>query len=137
MRQIRSQTAFTLIELLIVLAIAGSVSAFVAPELWRTLQRTGERETVRAWGNEILDQRRDLYRQGRSLVVAENQLVNAPGVSGLPPIPSGWLVTRQSALRFLPTGVTRGGTLIFEAPSGREWRLQFAVLDGRMTVSSL
>jgi prepilin-type N-terminal cleavage/methylation domain-containing protein len=137
MRQTRSQTGFTLIELLIVLAIAGSVSAFVAPDLWRTLQRTGEKQTVRAYGNEILDQRRELYRQGRSLVIAENQLVNAAADSGLPPIPSGWLVSYQSALRFLPTGVTRGGTLIFEAPSGREWSLQFAVLDGRMTVSGL
>ncbi len=137
MLQRHSQTAFTLIELLIVLAIVGTVSAFVAPNLWRSLERAGERQLVLDYGSETLALRRDLYRRHRSLVVVENQLLDPENTSGFPAPPQGWSISRHTALRFLPSGVCSGGSIVFEAPSGRRWQLAFALLDGRMSVTGV
>ena len=94
----RTQKAFTLIELLVVLAIVTSIGGFVAPNVWRSLQRSAEQQEVRGYGHEIQALRRDLYRRGSVLVVAENRLVVAPESSGLPPLPDNWSASSQSAM---------------------------------------
>ena len=131
------QRAFSLIELLIVLAILGAAGAFVAPNLWQSLQKSSERSAVYDYAHELLALRRDLYQDGRGFNIEENQLVRTSSVPGLPAVPAGWQIASQTSLSFLPNGVCSGGELVFESPSQRRWRLQFAALDARLSVELL
>ena len=128
--------AFSLIELLIVMAILGATGAFVAPNLWQSYQKSSERSAVYAYAHQILALRRDLYQRRRGFNIEENQLVRA-SMPGLPGVPAGWQIESQSPLYFLPNGVCSGGELVFESPSQRRWKLQFAALDARLSVELL
>lgn len=128
---------FSLIELLIVLAIMGAASAFVAPQLWQGYQKSSERAALYTFAKQVLALRRDLYDQQRGLEIAENQLPRGEAIPGLPEVPAGWEVESQTSLSFLPNGVCSGGELVFESPSQRRWRLQFAILDAQPSVELL
>jgi len=134
MQRYNLQRGFTLVELLIVLTVLGAVSAFAAPNLWNSLQRANERREVLGYGSELQALRRELYFSGGSILVEANAL--AKGVAGieLPSVPQGWTVTQNSELSFFATGVTGGGSIRFQAPSGRSWMLTMTQLDGDISV---
>ena len=128
------QLAFSLVELLIVLAILSAVGAFVAPNLWQSYQKSSERSSVYDYAHQILAIRRDYYQQQRGFSLGESQ--GLPKASR-PGLPAGWQIESQSALSFLPNGVCSGGELVFESPSQRRWKLQFAALDAQLSVELL
>ena len=128
---------FTLIELLVVLAIVASIGALIAPDLWKTYQKAVERQTLIALGAEISVLRRQLQLESSSLTIASNELNTGMYNSEFPVIPNDWLVTGNTELFFLPSGLTSGGTINLEAPSGRNWSLVLHPLDGKVTAVAL
>jgi len=128
------RSGFTLIELLVVLSIAATVGALVGPNLWQSYQRANERLLVINYAQEITSLRRGLMKTKRSISVAEDELSIASSNSGLPDLPGGWTIVANTELFFLPTGVTNGGHIAFESPTGRAWRLNLGVLDGKIDV---
>jgi prepilin-type N-terminal cleavage/methylation domain-containing protein len=129
-----SQPGFTLIELLVVLSIAATVGALVGPNLWQSYQRANERLLVINYAREVTAMRRGLMATKRSISVAEDELSIASSKSGLPDLPAGWAIVANTEIFFLPTCVTNGGHLAFESPTGRAWRLNLGVLDGKIDV---
>lgn len=127
--------AFTLIELLIVLAIVGATSAMVAPNLWKSFQRTTERQQVMDYAHQLMALRRQLHLSGNSLQLSNNQLTQKQTIPDLPSVPDGWLISANTPLFFLPTGVTNGGRIIFNSPTGRRWELLLQPLDGQISIS--
>lgn len=130
----RRSSGFTLIELLVVLAIVSTLGALVAPNLWRTYQRSSERLTVIEYGSEIGALRRELMKKRNALSLNEGSLVSNTQKSNFPAPPKGWVVAANSEMLFLPTGVTSGGQIEFESPTGNSWFLIFQPLDGAMDV---
>ncbi len=130
----RNLRAFTLIELLIVLAIVGAVSAMVAPDLWKSYQRSSERQQVMDYAHQLTALRRQLHISGNSLQLAADGLTQKQTASHIPSVPDGWLITNNTAIYFLPTGVTNGGRIVFDSPTGRRWELLLQPLDGQISV---
>lgn len=128
---------FTLVELLVVLAIAAAIGGLVGPDIWRSYQKAGERLTVIQYGEEITALRLGLMNSGHGLTIAENGLVagEGQGQAGLPLPGAGWTVSANSGILLLPTGVTNGGDIHLDSPTGRNWLLKLAALDGKVTVS--
>ncbi len=127
-------TGFTLVELLVVLTITATVGAMVGPDLWSSYQRANERLTVVSFGQELTSIRRDLMKGKQSLSYVEDELAVSSSDSELPTLETGWTVVANSELYFLPNGATNGGNIDFESPTGRTWRLNLAVLDGKIEV---
>ena len=97
---------FSLLELLIVLALLGLVSALVAPRLQRTY------EAIASSGD-----RAEVYRQlerlprlarlaGRAIVVPEG---GAGALAAELALPEGWVVSPLEPLRIEANGLCRGG----------------------------
>ncbi|MCF7980434.1 MAG: type II secretion system GspH family protein [Pseudomonadales bacterium] len=128
--------AFTLIELLVVLAIVSSIGALVAPNLWKSLQRSNERQKVIEFGSNINTLRRELHRAGKSILVPQDELAEHREGNHRLAIAKGWVVTKNSEIFFLPTGVTNGGVVQFEAPSGSRWTLTIRPLDGKLEITA-
>ncbi len=130
------QKAFTLIELMVVLAIVGSVGAMVAPDLWKTYQRANERQQLMDYAHQLKTMRYGLHQQQQSFHISANQLLQADTTlpQALTMTPDSWSITNHTSLYFLPTGVTSGGTINFESPTGRHWSLYLAKLDGKIEI---
>ena len=129
-----SRLGFTLIELLVVLSIAATVGALVGPNLWQSYQRANERLLVINYAQDVTTIRRGLMQSKRSVFIGEDELTMVNSSTGFPEIPTGWTIVANTEIYFLPTGVTTGGHLAFESPTGRAWRLRLGVLDGKIDV---
>lgn len=99
---------FTLLELLIVLALLAMVTALVAPRMERTYQAiagSGERDEVHRQLERLPRIARSL---GRPITVAEGD-VNA--LAARLALPEGWVVTPLEPLRVETNGLCRGSVL--------------------------
>lgn len=99
---------FTLLELLVVLALLAMVTALVAPRMERTYQAiagSGERDEVHRQLERLPRIARGL---GRPITVAEGD-VNA--LAARLALPEGWVVTPLEPLRVEANGLCRGSVL--------------------------
>ncbi|MBT5702949.1 MAG: type II secretion system protein [Gammaproteobacteria bacterium] len=128
------RAGFTLIELLVVLAIAATIGGLVGPNLWQSYQRANERLLVINYAQDVTTVRRGLMQTKRSIFIAEDELTMRKLSAEFPAIPTGWAIVANTELYFLPTGVTTGGQIAFESPTGRRWKLRLGVLDGKADI---
>jgi prepilin-type N-terminal cleavage/methylation domain-containing protein len=99
---------FTLLELLIVLALLAMMTALVAPRMERTypaIAGSGERDEVH---RQIERLPRIARTDGRRILIAEGD-VNA--LAARLDLPEGWIVTPLEAIRVEANGLCRGSTL--------------------------
>ena len=129
-----SQAGFTLIELLVVLAIAATIGGLVGPNLWQSYQRANERLLVINYAQDVTTMRRGLLQSKRSVFIGEDELTMVNSSTGFAEIPTGWTIVANTEIYFLPTGVTTGGEIAFESPTGRGWKLRLGVLDGKADI---
>lgn len=102
----RAARGFTLLELLIVLALIGLMTALVAPRLGRTYEAiagSGEREEVYRQLERLPRMARE---SGRRIEVAEG---DAAGLAGWLSLPEGWTATPLAPLQVQANGVCREG----------------------------
>ena len=129
-----SQRGFTLIELLVVLAIAATIGGLVGPNLWQSYLRANERLLVINYAQDVTTMRRGLMQSKRSVFIGEDELTMVNSSNGFAEIPTGWTIVANTEIYFLPTGVTTGGEIAFESPTGRGWKLRLGVLDGKADI---
>ena len=125
---------FTLIELLVVLAIAATIGGLVGPNLWQSYQRASERLVVINYAQGVTTMRRGLMQSKQSVFIGEDELTMVNPSIGVPEIPTAWAIVANTEIYFLPTGVTTGGQIAFESPTGRGWKLRLGVLDGKADI---
>lgn len=97
---------FTLIEILVVLAIVAAVSAVVGPAAWRALQNAELRGAEADVQAALAALPMAAFAQGRPLVVDADALAGR-----VPSLPAGCRINLPNALRYAPNGMTPGGTV--------------------------
>jgi general secretion pathway protein H len=147
---VKRQQGFTLVELLVVFAIAAMVVAVVPSAYQRMRESTEYRHTVRQIVTDLRSLRNNALvqgKEGRFLVDLERR---AYGVdpSKLQPVPRELTVRvtvagteaaahQISAIRFLPAGGSTGGTVDILRPSGVGTRVRVDWLTGHVDVEAL
>lgn len=121
-RRRRPVRGFTLLEIVLVLALLSLLAALVAPQLLRTYQSVsarGERDAV-------LAQLASLSLRAQALGVAfelsaETAARTLPDGQPLVALPSGWRLATERPIRFNFVGLCSGGTVRLRAPSGEQF----------------
>jgi len=142
-------SGFTLLELLVVLAIAGTLLA-LAPVAYTRFKETSDyRDTVRRMVADLAAARREAAEFGRATAFAVDLQARVFGVEGREAraIPDPLQVRATVAeveyaeakarIRFYPLGNTTGGNIEIRRPSGVGVRLHADWLDGRITLQAL
>lgn len=107
------QAGFTLLEMLVVLAIAGMLAGITLPNLTKMADRarlSSQRQTILS-GVENLGYRS--YSNGKSYT-----LTTLDSTSDAPPfgIPEGWRLKAESPITFAVNGVCSGGVVVLSGP---------------------
>lgn len=107
---------FTLLELLVVMAIIAAISALVGPAGWRLLAAASTRGAQADVHAVLASMPMSAFATGRTLVLNDATISQQ-----LPALPEGCRVIVPAAIRYSPSGMTQGGVV------------QLAC-DGRLTV---
>lgn len=148
-RGARPSRGFTLIELIVVLALAGLLLAVVPMSLSRYKESADYRDTVRRFAALLSEARQTAVSGGKSVAFTVDLAARQYGVEGrhLRDIPEDLtvraivadteLVANVARVRFFPGGNTTGGSFEVVRPSGDGARLRADWLDGRVTIERL
>lgn len=108
---------FTLIEILVVMALLGLASSVVLPGMWRMLEAA---EARGQWAD---------MEASLSALPARRFFAGAPGTldthsfaAWVAPLPEGWVLAIPEPIRFSRSGACSGGTVALTAPSGEQRR---------------
>lgn len=123
----RMPRGFTLIEMLVVMAVLGLASSVVLPGMWRML------EAARARGD-IADMEAAIASlPARRFFAATPATLDRDSFAALvAPLPEGWDLAVPSPIRFATNGVCSGGELTLSAPGGLVLRYRLAPLTCAM-----
>ena len=142
MRCARISSGFSLLELLVVLALLGMVAALVAPGVVRMSLGDPRNTDVSELSDTLAGARLDALRRSTSTVVtlrvAEGGLTAQWGDDArawadwpLAIVDEGQRVFDSAQVRFSATGrADRREIRLLEADTGRMWRIEFAVASG-------
>lgn len=140
---------FTLIELVVVLAIAGMLLAIAPMALQRYREATDYRDTLRTMAAGLAEARNSAVGGGRVTAFSVDLAARQYGVEGRPAreLPDSLVVRATVAetdlannvarIRFFPGGNATGGSIEIVRASGTGARLRTDWLDGRVTIEGL
>ncbi len=123
----RAQQGFTLLEMLVVMAIIGLAAATVVPVLARVVAAVRHNGEVQ----DIVDQLGQLslraYSSGKPLVLSEEtQKAMSPAIVEMP---SGWALSIAQPIHFNAMGLCDGGSVGLVAPDGDVAIMRLAAPD--------
>lgn len=140
---------FTLVELLVVLAIVGALLAVAPVALQRYRESADYRNTLRTIAAGLSEARREAIAGGRVVAFSVDLGGRQYGVDGGPrrELPDGVvvratvadtdLVDNVARIRFYPGGNATGGSIEVIRRSGTGARLRTDWLDGRVSIEGL
>jgi len=140
---------FTLVELLVVLAIAAALLAVAPTALQRYRESTDYRDTLRTIAAGLTEARNTAISGGRVVAFSVDMGGRRYGVDGglkreLPEsvivratVADTDLVDNVARIRFFPGGNATGGSIEVIRPSGTGARLRTDWLDGRVSLERL
>jgi len=143
------ERGFTLVELLVVLAIAGALLAVAPMALQRYRESTDYRDTVRTIAAGLAEARNAAISGGRVVAFSVDLGGRQYGVDGglkreLPQsvqvratVADTDLVGNVARIRFFPGGNATGGSIEVIRPSGTGARVRTDWLDGRVSLEGL
>jgi len=143
------ERGFTLVELLVVLAIAGALLAVAPMALQRYRESTDYRDTVRTIAAGLAEARNAAISGGRVVAFSVDLGGRQYGVDGglkreLPQsvqvratVADTDLVGNVARIRFFPGGNATGGSIEVIRPSGTGARVRTDWLDGRVSLERL
>lgn len=150
MRARRRRAGFTLVELLVALALVGLMLALVPPSLGRLRDAIQYRDTVRAVLSDLRTARQTALIEGRETRFVVDTAQNRFGLVGQPlqalPEPLQmratvasieWSQDRQAAIRFLPQGGATGGSVEVLRPNGDGVRITVDWLSAAVSQTPL
>lgn len=146
----RARGGFTLVELLVVLALAGTLAALVPLAYERLRESAQYRDAVRAVLTDIRQARSRAQSEGREVRFGVDLARRTYGLEGRPPrsLPqplrlratvASIEVTQDQAMsiRFLPDGGATGGSIDIVRPGGAGTRLTVDWLSGAVTQAKI
>jgi general secretion pathway protein H len=143
------ERGFTLVELLVVLAIAGALLAVAPTALQRYRESTDYRDTLRTIAAGLAEARNAAIAGGRVVAFSVDLAARQYGVDGGPKrelpervvvratVADTDLVNDVARIRFFPGGNATGGSIEVIRPSGTGARLRTDWLDGRVSFERL
>jgi len=150
MRARPRRAGFTLVELLVALALVGMMLALVPPSLGRLRDSINYRDTVRAVITDLRAARQIALVEGRETRFLVDTAQHRFGLEGKPlqalPEPLQmratvatieWTPERQAAIRFLPQGGATGGSVDVLRPSGDGVRITVDWLSAAVSQTPL
>jgi general secretion pathway protein H len=143
------ERGFTMVELLVVLAIAGALLAVAPTALQRYRESTDYRDTLRMITAGLTEARHAAISGGRVVAFSVDLGGRQYGLDGglKRELPEGLvvratvadtdLVNNVARIRFFPGGNATGGSIEVIRPSGTGARLRTDWLDGRVSLERL
>lgn len=123
----RAQAGFTLLEMLVVMAIIGLAAATVVPALARVVAAVRHDSEAQ----DIVDQLGQLafraYSSGKAIVLSEAAQKSAR--PAIVEVPSGWVLSIAQPIHFNAMGLCDGGNVAIVAPDGDVTSLRLAAPD--------
>lgn len=139
MVQVNASKGFTLIELIIVMALVIAAAAIITPNLWSTLNRFQEHQAVQDYALSLHKMRYESRKTGQPVhfaavpaAAAEQQAYY--DYQPYPAVNDGWSLERATTMTFLPTGVATVSKQVLRSPSNWLWEIHFHSLDGNFTI---
>jgi general secretion pathway protein H len=148
-RAVATARGFTLLELVIVLAVMGLLLAVAPMALNKYRQTVDYRDTVRRFAASLSEARQSAVGSGRAVAFSVDLAAGQYGIEGRPKLqlPEGVTVravvaetelgSGVASVRFFPGGNASGGTFEIIRPSGDGARLRTDWLDGRVSIERL
>jgi general secretion pathway protein H len=143
------ERGFTMVELLVVLAIAAALLAVAPMALQRYRESTDYRDTVRTMTAALTEARHSAISGGRVVAFSVDLGARHYGVDGAPrrdlpesiavraTVADTDLVDNVARIRFFPGGNATGGSIEVVRASGSGVRLRTDWLDGRVSLEGL
>lgn len=120
----QAAAGFTLIELVVALAILGLVLTFTLPRLSAVLDRLTSSARQQRFENNLAGLRNQAVKTGRTAVLQSSDADRKAGKPPLVELPRGWSLTVEPAITFRYDGLCTGGTVRLDYPGGkRDYRL--------------
>lgn len=124
------RSGFTLLELLVVLALAAGLVAIVAPSGLRAIESARIRAAERSLVSFVEGLPLKAWRSGKPLECDDSCLLH-----GLADWPADWRVSVSSPLQYSPQGVARGGSIKIMIGGRVVGSVQVEPVTGTSTVS--
>lgn len=143
------ERGFTLVELLVVLAIAAALLAVAPVALQRYRESTDYRDTLRTIATGLAEARNAAISGGHVVAFSVDLAGRQYGIDGRPKrelpesiavratVADTDLVDNVARIRFFPGGNATGGSIEVIRPSGTGARLRTDWLDGRVSLEGL
>lgn len=126
----RGVRGFTLLELLVVLALVALVTGLVAPAAYKGLTAARERGAVADFTALLESLPMRTYRSGSDRSYDSKALTAL-----LPELPEGWSVAAEPHLQYAATGVAAGGVARLVSPAGPVLTLRVRAVSGEVSTS--
>ncbi len=124
----RSEAGFTLLEILVVLAIAALVVAAVVPAMGRVVDAVSYDSELQDVIGQIDELGFRAFTSGRPIVLEASDGAPAVLPAGLD-LPRNWSLAIPRSIHFNALGMCDGGDLIVTSPDGRTNALRLASPD--------
>jgi prepilin-type N-terminal cleavage/methylation domain-containing protein len=120
----RADAGFTLIEIVVAVAIVGLALSFVLPRLSEMLDRLGSSMRQQRFEDRLAALGIEARRTGHTVLLRSIEPQKKPEHKPVMELPSGWSLVVDPPITFSFTGVCTGGTVRLSFPGGeRRYRL--------------